>query len=48
MQAGLRRNDNGEDSSFCWNDSKGIPAFSGMTAGRQIYFDNPLPSGLPP
>ena len=37
MQAGLRR-----------NDGKGIPGFSGMTAGRQIYFDNPLPCGLPP
>ena len=30
------------------NDGKGIPAFSGMRAGRQIYFDNALPSGLPP
>ena len=37
LDSGLRRNDYG-----------GIPAFSGMTAGRQIDFSNPLPSGLPP
>ena len=48
LDSSFRWNDDGEDSGFLWNDGKGIPAFSGMTAGRQIDFSNPLPSGLPP